>query len=183
MPSLTYADYAALPDDGRRYELIDGELVVNPAPGVPHQRVVFALARILADHVESRRLGGVLISPLDVILDDSTTVQPDIVYLSSSREDRAATRGIEGPPSLAVEVLSPARPRHDLVTKRKLYARHRVPHYWMVDSENRTLEGLVLRAGEYETEALFSAGEIAALRPFPDLEIPLAKIWPPPLRR
>ena len=177
MPPLTYADYAALPDDGRRYELIDGELVMTPAPGYVHQRVLARLFAILSRHVRAQKTGEVLFAPLDVILSDATTVQPDLVYLARDRERQARKRGIEGPPTLVIEGLSPTRPEFDLEVKRELYWRHRVPHYWIVDPENRTLEGLVLGTESYATEAVFSQEDEATLSPFPDLVIPLAEIW------
>src|SRR5215472_776969 len=104
---LTYKDYEALPADGRRYELHDGELLVTPAPAPKHQRVSGRLYRILQAHVETRRLGEVLYSPLDVILSDTSVLQPDLVFLDGSRQSAISERGIEGPPSLVVEILSP----------------------------------------------------------------------------
>ncbi len=181
MSPLTYADYAALPDDGHRYELIDGELVMTPAPGYAHQRVLARLVSILDSHVCAKNLGELLFAPLDVILSESTTVQPDIVFLAHDRERQVRKRGIEGPPSLVVELLSPNRLEHDLEVKRELYFRYGVPHYWIVDPEQRTLERLVLEADGYRRDAAFSRDDAAALRPFPDLVIALAKIWSPEL--
>ncbi len=181
MSPLTYADYAALPDDGHRYELIDGELVMTPAPGYAHQFVLARLFSILENHVRDKNLGDILYAPLDVILSDTTTVQPDIVFLANDRKNQARRRGIEGPPTLVVEALSPSRPGHDLELKRELYFRHGVPHYWIADPERRTLGGLVSGADEYVDDATFSADDAAALRPFPDLVIPLARIWSPEL--
>lgn len=179
MPPLTYTDYAALPDDGKRHELIRGEFVMTPAPGSRHQWVVFRLARILADHADRRGLGTVWISPIDLILDDSTTVRPDILFLARGREELMRKRGAEGAPTLVVEVLSPTRTAHELVVKRELYFENRVPHYWIVDPDRRTLEGLVPGSGDYALDASFSGEDAATLRPFPDLAIPLAAIWPP----
>ncbi len=82
---LTYRDYCELPDDGRRYEIHDGELSVTPAPNPRHQRLVGAIYRILFAHVRSGGLGEVLLSPIDVILSDIAIVQPDVVYLERSR--------------------------------------------------------------------------------------------------
>src|SRR5205809_7600431 len=82
---LTYRDYCELPDDGRRYEIHDGELSVTPAPNPRHQRLVGALYRALFGHVRSRGLGEVLLSPIDVILSDIAIVQPDVVYLERAR--------------------------------------------------------------------------------------------------
>ena len=179
MGPLTYADYAAMPDDGRRYELIDGELIMTPAPGTGHQYVVQRLLRILAEYVERNDLGLVLDSPLDVILSKETTVQPDIVHVDRSRLGRARKRGIDGAPTLLVEVISPTRPTFDRREKKKLYARHRVPHYWIVDPETRRLEGFVLGVRGYGKAVEFSGDAVATLAPFPDLAIPLATIWPP----
>ncbi len=183
MGTLTYADYAALPDDGRRYELIDGELVMTPSPGFPHQWVVGRLFVTLDEHVRSRKLGIVFLSPLDVILSERSAPQPDIGFVDRAGEALITDRGIEGAPHLVVEVLSPSRPAHDLVTKRRLYREHGVPHYWIADPERRTLEGLVLGREDYALEAQFSGDEVASLRPFPALAIPLAEVWWPPLRR
>ena len=182
MGPLTYADYAALPDDGRRYELIDGELLVTPSPSFSHQWVVGRLFVILDQHVRSRRLGVVFVSPLDVILNERSAPQPDIGFVASSREALITDRGVEGAPTLVVEVLSPSRPALDLVKKRKLYRENGIAHYWIADPEERTLEGLVLGRGDYSTEARFSGEERAVLSPFPDLVLPLSEVWMPPRR-
>jgi len=181
MGPFTYADYAAMPDDGRRYELIDGELIMTPAPGTGHQWVVGELNELLRRHVGARRLGVVLASPLDVILSKSTTVQPDIVFLDRTRRGLMRKRGIVGSPALLVEVISPTRPNFDRREKQKLYARHGVPHYWIVDPEERHLEGFVLGARRYAKAVEFSGDAFATLAPFPNLAIPLATLWPPEL--
>ena len=91
---LTYEDYAALPDDGRRYELHEGELSVTPAPGVKHQETLAKLFVILWGHVNARGLGKVLFAPVDCILENMTVVQPDIVFVETSRlRERAGHRG------------------------------------------------------------------------------------------
>ena len=102
--ALTYRDYEALPNDGKRYEIHDGALSVTPAPTSRHQIVLGNLSDVLRAHVKARALGLVLFAPLDVILADTTIVQPDIVYLESSRRSALVERGVEGPPTLAVEV-------------------------------------------------------------------------------
>ena len=106
---LTYKDYEALPADGRRYEIHEGELHVTPAPSPQHQMIVLNIATLLHSHVKAKRIGEVLIAPLDVILSDTTIVQPDIVYLDSVRCGAISRRGVEGPPTLVVEVLSPSK--------------------------------------------------------------------------
>jgi len=100
---LTYEDYAALPDDGRRYEIHDGELSVTPSPGTNHQRVSRNLNAILGAHVRTRGLGEVLYAPLDVILANTTAnttiVQPDLIFIAPAHASRVSRRGIEGAPA------------------------------------------------------------------------------------
>src|SRR6266511_5909326 len=141
---LTYEDYAALPADGRRYEIHDGELSVTPAPSPQHQMVSRDLLTVLHHHVKTKGLGEVLYAPLDVILAETAIVQPDIVYLDRTRLGAISRRGIEGAPTLVVEILSPSTTLIDRSTKRGLYARHGVPYYWLVDPEGRAIEALVL---------------------------------------
>ena len=105
---LTYEDYAALPDDGRRYELHEGELSVTPAPGTDHQDILGNLFVIIRGHVRARGLGRVFVAPVDCILADITVVQPDIVFVAAARLPVISSRGIEGAPTLAVEIISPS---------------------------------------------------------------------------
>jgi Uma2 family endonuclease len=136
----TPAMVRALPDDGNRYELIDGMLLVTPSPILLHQRAVSLLARTLDDYVVSRGLGEVLTSPADLTLEPETIVQPDVFVapLVDGALPRQWTdvRGL----LLAVEILSPGSRRHDRVTKRAFYARVGVPEYWIVDLDARVVE-------------------------------------------
>ncbi|MBI2152688.1 MAG: Uma2 family endonuclease [Candidatus Rokubacteria bacterium] len=175
---LTYKDYEALPADGRRYELHEGELSVTPAPSPRHQRIVGALHLMLAQHVNSRGLGEVFLSPIDCILSETTVVQPDLVYLDTGRGSLVSNRGIEGPPTLVVEVLSPSTTEIDRSTKRQLYARHGVPYYWIVDPEARTVEAYVLSEGAYQLAARAAGPEPVSLPPFPALAFVPASLWP-----
>ena len=175
---LSYEDYAALPADGRRYEIHDGELSVTPAPSPQHQIASRDLFRILDEHVRTRGLGEVLYAPLDVILARSAIVQPDIVYLDQTRLERISRRGIEGAPTLVVEILSPSTTLIDRSTKRELYARHGVPFYWIVDPEGRAIEGLALASDGYVLVARASGTELVSLSPFLDLALVPAALWP-----
>ena len=175
---LTYKEYEALPADGRRYEIHEGELAVTPAPSPRHQRILRALNAIVHGHVEARRLGEVFFAPIDVILDETSIVQPDLVYLDPTRAGLVSERGIEGAPTLAVEILSPSTTLTDRGTKRQLYARHGVPYYWIVDPEDRTIEALGLREGEYRLLARAGGIEPIALPPFPDLVVTPTSLWP-----
>ena len=173
---LTYREYAALPDDGKRYELHCGELSVTPAPGTRHQSVLVSLTLQIGEHVKSRGLGKIFVAPTDCILSDTTVLQPDILYLAPDRLSIVSERGIEGAPTLVIEILSPSTARIDRDRKHRLYAEHRVPHYWIVDLESRTVEGYTLDAGVYEPAGRVTS-EPAALPPFPDLELDPADLW------
>ena len=175
---LTYRDYAALPDDGHRYELHDGALSVTPAPGTRHQRISANFFSVLRDHVAARGLGEVLYAPLDVILSDTTVLQPDLVYLDASRQALITERGVDGPPSLVVEILSPSTGTIDRVTKPALYARFGVPWLWLVDPKARTLEVFRLETGAYSRVVLASGRAAVNPPPFPGLALVPDALWP-----
>jgi Uma2 family endonuclease len=175
---LTYEDYAALPADGRRYEIHDGELSVTPAPSPQHQMITRNLFRILDHHVRTKGLGEVLFSPIDVILSEPSVVEPDIIYLDRARLGAISRRGIEGAPTLVVEVLSPSTTLTDRSTKWQLYASHRVPFYWLVDAEARAIEALVLGPEGYSLAVRASGTEPLTLPPFPDMALVPAALWP-----
>jgi Uma2 family endonuclease len=174
---LTYREYAALPADGRRYEIHDGELSVTRAPSPQHQRTVGNLCLVLHAHVAAGRLGEVLLSPLDVILSDVVIVQPDLVYLELARLGAISQRGVEGPPTLVVEVLSPSTVLIDRTTKRQLYARHRVPFYWLVDPDARAVEVLQLGPAGYDLILRAAGASPISPAPFPDFALVPDDLW------
>jgi Uma2 family endonuclease len=173
---LTYSDYAALPDDGRRYELHWGELSVTPTPGTRHQGAIVVLITLLHEHVKSQGLGKVFVAPTDCILSNVTVVQPDVLYIATDRLALISERGIEGAPTLVVEVLSPSTARLDRDRKMKLYAAYGAPYYWIVDPETCSVEAYMLTGATYSLAARV-IGEPAALPPFSDLPIDPASIW------
>jgi Uma2 family endonuclease len=175
---LTYEDYAALPNDGRRYEVHDGELSVTPAPGTRHQRVSANLSEVLRAHVRERGLGEVLYAPLDVILAATTIVQPDLVYVDPGRARFVTDRGIEGPPTLVVEIISRSTARIDRVAKVQLYARYEVPFYWIVDPDARVIEAYELAEGGYRLAATARGADPVPLPPFRDLALVADPLWP-----
>lgn len=174
---LTYRDYAALPNDGRQYEIHEGELSVTPAPGTRHQQVIGNLYVALREHVLARRLGEVFLSPTDVILHDTSIVQPDLVFVANDRLRVISSRGIEGAPTLAVEVISPSTVTIDRHTKLQLYARHGVPCYWIVDPDTRSVDAYALSEGTYRTTMHTSGDESLSAPPFSDLVITAATLW------
>ena len=175
---LTYKDYEALPNDGRRYEIHEGELSVTPAPTPRHQLVSANLFRVLDAHVETRRLGKVLYAPIDVILSDTTVIQPDLLFLEARRLAMISSRGIEGPPSLILQILSPSTAQIDRNTNMQLFARHGVPYSWIVDPEARVIEAYVLREGAYGLSVRAAGSDPAFLPPFDDLPIRPDSLWP-----
>lgn len=174
---LTYEDYVELPDDGRRYEILDGELEMSPAPAPLHQRVSQNLAFALHGHVRERGLGRVYHAPIDVLLADTTIVQPDLVFISAAREAIVTRRAVEGPPDLAVEILSPWSVRRDRVAKATLYARFGIGHYWLLDPEARTFEVYEAERAEYRLVATHGASGTMRTPLFPELELDLALVW------
>lgn len=134
-----YPDLAVLPEDGARYEIIDGELYEMPSPTSAHALAIAALVQLLLPVL--KRLGGRwLTAPLDVFFPGADPVQPDLMVLLPGSRAPVARRGIEGPPDLLIEVLSPANRAHDQVRKRELYARGGVREYWIVDPDARVIE-------------------------------------------
>jgi Uma2 family endonuclease len=175
---LTYEDYAALPNDGRRYEIHDGELSVTPTPTFRHQQVVARLLGMLRTHVEARDLGEVVPAPITVVLADTTIVEPDIVFIARERMSIVSARGtIDGAPTLAVEILSPSTARNDRGTKRQLFERYGVPYYWIVDHDACTIDVHRAVDGAYDAPVRFDGDALADLPPFPGLRLDPATLW------
>ncbi len=174
---LTYEDYCALPDDGRRYEIIEGELYVTPSPSRAHQQFAANLLVSLKPFVTARGLGEVFIAPFDVILEETSVVVPDLLFVAVARSGIVTDRGVRGAPDLIVEILSPGTARRDRVEKAKLYARHGVRQYWLADPERRVLEVYELGEGQYRRAAGLADHDTFSPSLFPGLSIPLASLW------
>ena len=136
---LTYEDYILLPE-GKRYEIIDGELFMTPSPRTVHQRLVVKLFRIIDDFVKKKRLGEVFIALYDVILSKHDIVQPDIVFISKQRSSIITELNVQGSPELAVEILSPSNKEIDLILKKKLYAAFGIKEYWIVNPAHKSVK-------------------------------------------
>ncbi|MCD9021681.1 Uma2 family endonuclease [Cohnella silvisoli] len=151
---MTYDVYAAMPDDGQRYEIIEGAMeMMSPSPSVTHQAVSRELEFVLMQ--SCRTDYEIFHAPLDVILSQTNVLQPDILMIHRSRMHIVSARGIEGPPDLVVEIVSPHSRKRDKVVKANIYAKYNVPEYWIVDSETRTLELYRLLGEVYELYNLF----------------------------
>jgi Uma2 family endonuclease len=145
----TYEDYLATPDDGRKYELIDGKIVVSAAPTIDHQRMVGRLALLLADIADANEGDEAFIGPVAVSLDLANTLEPDVVYRTHDGASVVEARRIHGVPELVIEVISPGGAARDQVRKRAIYESAGVPEYWIVDPSRKTVLALRLRDGRY----------------------------------
>ena len=161
-PRFGYADLLAMPDDGRRYEIHGGELVVVPAPILRHQFAAGELVTMLNDY--RRRSGGLAVAaPFDVVFDEHDVLQPDVVFF---RAERLHLLDLDGParaaPDLVVEVLSPSTAQLDRGRKMRIFARYAAPEYWIVDPVRRRIEVHVLERGVEGTGACYRRAQIAA---------------------
>jgi len=135
----TYSDYAAK-DDGYRYELINGELIMVPGPSKFHQKSGGDLYVSLYLFITGNNLGEIYYAPYDVILDENNTVQPDILFISNENSLNNQDKALYGAPDLVVEIISPSSVIYDRNIKKELYEKYGVKEYWLVDIENKTVE-------------------------------------------
>jgi len=152
----TYDLYAALPEDGKRYEIVDGVLYMSPSPGYAHQDAIFWFSSYLGPRIRMAGLGRVCLAPLDVELAPDTVVQPDVMVVLNARLDRITSSRIKGAPDLVVEVLSPATEKYDRNEKRAAYERAGVTEYWLADPVARTIEVLFLEGAAYQLAGIFA---------------------------
>jgi Uncharacterized protein conserved in cyanobacteria len=155
----TVDDYFELPEDGNQYEIVDGILELKPSPTTDHQRVIRQLDHVLSDTCESQYI--MILSPIDVILSDRETRQPDLLMVHRSRSEIVRRNGIYGPPDLVVELLSANSAKRDRVMKLKSYAKFGVPEYWIADYEHQTIEQYVsaIPGEPYTLLSVFAAND------------------------
>lgn len=157
---MTAGEYYSRPESMLPEQLLDGELVVSPAPTFEHQVAVRNVFNLLQSLIPG---GGVYFAPVDIRLDAQTVVQPDVFWLSGSSRCQLINERLQGPPELIVEVLSPATARYDRSTKFSIYERFGVPEYWIVDLDVHAIEvwtmrdGLLQRAGNFLAGAAFES--------------------------
>ena len=178
---LTYEDYLEFPDDGRRYEIIEGDLHVSPAPNRGHQRVLWTLANLIGNYAERLGLGEMYFAPIDLNPDPENVVQPDLIFISKERLGIFAEDGsrLTAAPDLAVEVLSPSSRKRDLKAKKTLYERIGVAEYWVVDYEMEEVHVFTRSpTGAFSPPRVLTGDAILSTPLLPSLEIPLPKLWP-----
>jgi Uma2 family endonuclease len=172
---LDYYDLAHTPDDNRRYEVLDGSLLVTPSPRPLHQRVSKRLQRQLEAYFEDGGRGEVFNAPVDVILTLHDVVVPDLVVVTTPPQ--VTERAIEGAPAIIVEILSPSTRMRDRKLKAERYAALGVPHYWIVDPVAKSLECYRLESTRYAT-VLTAESPVRVTHPdWPGMTIDLAAIW------
>jgi Uncharacterized protein conserved in cyanobacteria len=163
-PLLTVDDLDLMPDDGNRYELIEGEIFMSRAPGLTHQRIIVNLLAFFLKYLDQNRIGEVIITP-GVIFNEYNGVIPDIVFMSNERRDEiASTERVTGAPDLVIEIVSPGaeNERRDRVIKRQLYSKFGVEEYWVVYPGSRSVE--IYRLQDHVLELIATLAEQDEIR-------------------
>jgi Uma2 family endonuclease len=173
----TYEDLFNLPDDGRRYEIIEGVLYEMPAPSRVHGRLIMNMILYIFGPIVDPLGWHIYTAPVDVFMGDAAPVQPDLLLLLPDQLHLESERGIEGPPVLVVEVLSPSNPEHDRIVKRAAYARGGIVEYWLVSPEAKSIEILVLDGDRYRTHARVSGDEMLTSTVLPELHSPVSVVF------
>ena len=172
----TYADYLRTPDDVR-YELIDGELIVAPAPIPLHQRISMNFSSLLGPFIKAQGMGHFFAAPLDVFLSDTNLLQPDILFISHERSHIIGEANIQGAPDLIIEIASPATEERDRGVKQELYALFGVLEYWRAYPQTRTVEVLRLENGLFLSAGVYGSGATLSTPLLPGLIIDLDEIF------
>lgn len=172
----TYDDYLKIPDD-ERYELIEGELLMTPSPVPYHQWISKNIEFELEKFVREKNLGKVFDAPCDVYLDEENVIQPDILFISKERLNIITDKNIRGAPDLVIEILSEATAYRDLVKKKRLYAKHGVKEYWIVDPGEKTVEIYSLKEGVFVITQSYTEKDVLKSPMLLGLEINLTKVF------
>jgi Uma2 family endonuclease len=157
---ITYAAFRQMEfddDDNFYYELLDGELVIKSAPSPFHQRISLNIVRVLDEFVRKNNLGEVFYAPVDVFLDEYNAPQPDVLFLSTAKAHLVTVDGIQGAPDLVVEIISPSSVKLGRGQKMKLYERHGVAEYWLVDVRARSVEVYANAGNDFELHEVYVA--------------------------
>ncbi len=174
---LTAHDYRELPEDGPRYQLIEGELHMAPAPNRFHQTILLRLAQKIQNHLDQHQTGKIFIAPFDVYLTDINVYQPDICYFSEKRYPYLTDEGAAGAPELVVEILSPRTAKFDLGLKKEVYRRTGVREYWVIEPDTKIVK--VFRLAENADTPVATLEETDSLSTdfLPGLVLPLATVF------
>ncbi len=172
----TYEDYLKTPED-KRYELINGELLMTPSPIPKHQLISGRLEFKLRGFVKENKFGEVFYAPCDVYLDAENVVQPDILFISKNRLHIIGEKNIQGAPDLAIEILSDYSVYRDTIQKKRLYARFGVKEYWIVIPEEKEVEVYILKGEAYQLYKTYTKVDILESPSLKGLKIGLKEIF------
>lgn len=178
-PLLTVADLDACPEDNNRYELIEGELFVSRAPGIPHQRVILNLEIILSDYLREHPI-GILVPGAGAIFSDYDAVIPDLALVRNERWDEVVTgEKFTGPLDLVIEVTSPGAEnrRRDLLVKRQLYGKYGVGEYWVIDTDSRQVDVYRLQGQKLESAGTFRNSDEVETPLLPGFILPVTMVF------
>jgi len=177
IPKITFEEFRKFPVDGKRYELVRGEVRVTPVPATRHQAIVQNLSGNLWPFVIKNRLGEVWTAPLDVRLSEDTAFQPDLIFVSNARAGIIQEDWIAGAPDLVVEVSSPSTMTYDRATKLPIYAESGVSEFWLIDSQAKSVEVLKLEGKKYFVDAVLAGDQILTSNLFPGWQLPLHDLF------
>ncbi len=175
-PVFTEADLGQLPDDGKRYEILEGDLAVSPSPNRKHQRAVLRLTNFL-QKMEDAGYGEVYPAPFDIVFDEYNVTEPDVLFIRTNRLSIVTDANVQGAPDLVVEVLSPSTRARDLGVKAHLYARFQVPEYWVVDPDDATLTIYQLTKDGYQVEGPFHGADQVHTPLFPTASLTVSNLF------
>jgi Uma2 family endonuclease len=175
---FTHADLLAMPEDGKRREIVEGELFVTPSPNLNHQRISRTIGLALAGYLEAHPIAEVFFAPLDVILSDFDVLEPDLLLVLNEHREILKT-WVEGAPDLVIEILSSTTSSRDRGLKLKAYARHGVAEYWIVDPDERAIEVYRLGRERYRLSRVFHEAETLTSAMLPNFALPLAGVFSP----
>lgn len=173
----TYADYAAIPDDGQRYEVVNGVLYRIPAPDTRHQSVSDEITEYLRQHVQMTGLGRVFSAPTDVELGPGDVVLPDVFVLLNEGSGQIERTRSMGASDLVVEILSPGTMLHALKAKLEAYERAQVQEYWIVHPGERVVELLAFEDGAYSSLGIFQGEALLPSRVVPDWSVTVEQFF------
>lgn len=173
----TYQDYLDLPADGKRYEIINGELIMAAAPYTTHMRVSKRIYNELLAYSQNETIGEIFYAPIDVYLSETNIVQPDLLFILKENSHIITERYINGAPDLVIEILSTSTAYHDLIEKKELYAQYGVHEYWFVDPKRQCVEIYLNKDREFELQQRVEKDEAVASIILPGFQVELEEIF------
>ncbi len=174
---FTYQDYQNLPDDDFRYQLIEGELVMAPAPKIVHQMVKREIEFNLNNFIKDKKIGELLDAPCDVYFDEHNVFQPDILFISKEKLDIITEDNIKGAPDLIVEILSPSSAYYDLIVKKEIYEKSGVKEYWIVDPMRQWIEIHILEQRKFKLRQRLEKQGVLKSSVLKDFKLDIKKIF------